>query len=712
MAILKTRSWQQLFMLVWTACSIAATVYFQFLQVPYLSKSKLLLTFIIFLGTAFLIYCLQQRMIGKFPSAQPSHQAHWAYLFSVFSSLVILAGFYDLLPDNQLLLPDHQLTICHEGQQNPAATASAVHIYDLQPQYGSTSLTAMQTTGQWHHDSDGLWLAKASTLPACAVWKGKTGSQFHLFMETGVNMGIITAQWDNGTKELIDLYRPAANKIEKFDYTFPIPFWNKATVFAAHSFSLAAIFYLILYLWLFAGSATPSTSRSNRNMHWLWYSLPMIAGWALVLLVLFPGLLSQDSITHWKQMATGDYNSLHSVLYTLCIWLLTRLWYSPAIVFIVQILALSLTFAWGLGILEKAGAPRWSLWMLSLLFTVFLPNALYVNTLWKDIPYSILILWLSISLTRLALQNSSRSISWLQSVSIGVALSALLLFRHNGLFVVMIVILLLFLIVWRDWQKPLVTACTFLLLTVLFNSPVSSALGVENYNKTSLIYFFHIAAHEAAGDGILLEEHEVLNTILPDAEQYYQCSTHNDIYEHPRLDHTQLSLADQQLRAITLRLFLHNPMVDFKHQICAGSLVWQVPPQTYTYLGPLNPNIGRWIVENNFGIAEDSKFPQMLPGIMKIIEFTQENPIAFRIFWRPALLLYLLLIVSGALLLRWKNWRTLIPAIPVLVHSFTLMAVELSHEYRFQYPLTLVALWSIGLIFITWRKGNNPETTP
>jgi len=85
---------------------------------------------------------------------------------------------------------------------------------------------------------------------------------------------------------------------------------------------------------------------------------------------------------------------------------------------------------------------------------------------------------------------------------------------------------------------------------------------------------------------------------------------------------------------------------------------------------------------------------------------------AFRILWRPAFLLYLLIIVYGALLLRWKNWQVLIIAAPVLVHSVTLLLVAFSHEYRYQYPLTLVALWSIGLIFITWRKGNNPETTP
>lgn len=707
MAILKTRSWQQWFMLVWSACSIAATMYFQFLQVPYLSKSKLLLTFIIFLGATFLIYCLH----GKFPSNQPSYQTKWVYWFSVFSSLVILAGFYDLLPDNQLLLPDHPLTICYEGQQNPAAGDSTVHIYDLQPQYGSVSLGSLQKTGQWYQSAEGLFLTDSSTLPACVLWKGKTGSQFHLFMETGMNMGSITVQWDTGSPEKIDLYRPVENKIENFEYTFPIPFWNKATVFAAYSFSLAGIFFFILHGWLSAGSATPSTPPSNRNMHWAWYSLPMVAGWALVLLVLFPGLLSQDSITHWKQMATGDYNSLHSVLYTLCIWLLMRLWHSPSIVFIVQILALSFTFAWGLDILSKAGAPRWSLWMLSLLFTVFLPNALYVNTLWKDIPYSILILWFTIFLAKLVLLNKKSTITWWHSVLLGAGLSALLLFRHNGLFVVLTVILLLFILRRREWKKHLATAFIFILLTALFNGPISTVLNVEKYNKTALIYFFHIAAHEAAGDDLLPDGHAVLNTILPDAEQYYTCITHNDIFEHPQLNQAQLSAANQKLGAIALRLFLQNPMVDFRHQICAGSLVWQVPPQTFTYLGPLSTQNNQWIYDNDFGIVEHSKLPRILPGIMKIIEFSQDNAVAFRIIWRPAFLLYLLFIVLAALLLRWKNWRILLIAAPVLVHSLTLMAVELSHEYRFQYPLTLVVLWSIGLLFVQWQKECQQKST-
>ena len=119
---------------------------------------------------------------------------------------------------------------------------------------------------------------------------------------------------------------------------------------------LAGFLFLLVSLFLSEITLKTRNPMQRRRGAWLLYALPMIVVWGIYLLTFFPGLMSQDSIDQWAQVVSAHFNDAHPVFHTLLIWLITRFWFSPAAVVVFQIIILSLTVAWGIGMLEQYGS--------------------------------------------------------------------------------------------------------------------------------------------------------------------------------------------------------------------------------------------------------------------------------------------------------------------------------------------------------------------
>ena len=197
----------------------------------------------------------------------------------------------------------------------------------------------------------------------------------------------------------------------------------------------------------------------------------MITVWGIYLLTFWPGMMSTDSNVQWQQVITGIFSDAHPVFHTLFIWLITRLWFTPAAVAIVQILSLSLTTAWGISLLDEQGLP-WAAWTLVALFALSPANGDMVIILWKDIPYSTSLFLLSLMILKIVFSQgkwlAKRSTwVWLALVSLCVAS-----FRHNGLPIPFLTLPILIL-VYKKWWKPLVSSLVlFFALYLLIHGPL------------------------------------------------------------------------------------------------------------------------------------------------------------------------------------------------------------------------------------------------
>ena len=68
--------------------------------------------------------------------------------------------------------------------------------------------------------------------------------------------------------------------------------------------------------------------------------------------------------------------------------------------------------------------------------------------------------------------------------------------------------------------------------------------------------------------------------------------------------------------------------------------------------------------------------------------------------YTPAFYLFLSIYCTGLLAFRRKNWKLILFLVPVVLQSLTLLLVNISQAYRYQYGVVLVGLISIGFLFL------------
>src|SRR5438046_3129803 len=105
-------------------------------------------------------------------------------------------------------------------------------------------------------------------------------------------------------------------------------------------------------------SVTIRSEEPTLMRAYLRYGSPALVIWSLYLAGLWPGILTEDSISQWADMLAFRFAGYQSPLQVLINGLLTRIVFSPAIIAAAQIIALSSAFAAVLRACERGGAPR------------------------------------------------------------------------------------------------------------------------------------------------------------------------------------------------------------------------------------------------------------------------------------------------------------------------------------------------------------------
>ncbi len=220
------------------------------------------------------------------------------------------------------------------------------------------------------------------------------------------------------------------------------------------------------------------------------------------------------------------------------------------------------------------------------------------------------------------------------------------------------------------------------------------------------IYLHHFGAHVNAGTPLTDEERSYFNSLAPLNQWKYYCCNVTPLYFDPAFDRSLFEAnRDKHLR-IFIDLLLRDPMVDVRHILCSSGLVWKLCNDC-SFLGPFILPDGpgfRWIEPNDLGVVQAS----LLPG--------QVNPVAgwlvasslppwFALVWSPAF--YLMLGSLGVLLyaLWLRRWKLLLIGLPLGVQSGVLFLINISNDFRYQYGVYLIGLYSLGLLLICLNRG-------
>jgi hypothetical protein len=431
------------------------------------------------------------------------------------------------------------------------------------------------------------------------------------------------------------------------------------------------------------------------------YAGPCLLVWSLYFLAFFPGMMSRDSLDQWQEVVTFCFNDWHPAIVSFCYWLLTRIWFSPAIICLAQLITLASAVAYGLTKLQQRGAPQWLLLALTAGISLFPLHGFYVNTLFKDVPFGIAVFVLSVYAVEIV---ESRG-KWLQSnrnvFCLALALACVWLIRHNGLLTSLLTIASLF-IFYFPYRKRLAAAalCCFGLVYAV-KGPLYSAIHVQGKVYALEILLTHqIGAMLHDGAQLSSAEKQVLEKVQPLSvweKEYNPFSSDNLVFN----DHFNYTyLAQPGARAAYVQTWFalakRYPTSLLRHQLKVSELVWRLDHQEGSFTYAVHPLIDA----NDAGLATKSLSPLLHKIIMRVYYSTFYKTFFRIILYRPAFYIYLI-ILSGILTVSVTRNRNYLVALAPIASIIVGVALTIPVQHvRYLYPCFLVAPLLVGNLLL------------
>lgn len=482
-------------------------------------------------------------------------------------------------------------------------------------------------------------------------------------------------------------------------------------------FAAGMAFILMLKFWLRlkqTGLETPTrTGDWRRNLTTvLLYALPGLLVWNIFLYAYWPGILTPDSYATWLQITGHGFDDWVPVSFTLLVWLLTRLWYTPAIVCLFLICTLSLFWGGCMTFFENQGLPRKHLFPLSIGFALLPSNPIMLITIWKDIPYTIVNLALVYLLGLIWLSQGE----WLRyrrnQVLLGIVLALPFLFRHNGLLILGLVPLVLLISYWNRWKTILLSTVLAVVIVVVLRDGLELGLLQAKPNPASVMYVVpiqHISAvvHEI-GAPYNAEQKEVLKKIAPiDAwrDSYNPLYADNltkpwGVMNDPQvLD--KITNNKEKLFAIFLNFTRRYPLIVLKSEINLTRLVWEITAND-EYMNnnfdfvltstPADPPLDASLFMHP---RLDSPSKEALDTYLR---YSNTDRFLYAIFWKGGFYLFLTLMFTIVYILR-HDGKFFLLAVPTLANAASLVISIPVQNFRYIYPIVgctfLIALFGL-----------------
>lgn len=238
-----------------------------------------------------------------------------------------------------------------------------------------------------------------------------------------------------------------------------------------------------------AGAAETGAGRA-RWSRWLLCTGLLFLCWLPALFSLFPGAFSYDALEEWKQVQQWSLTSHHPVAHVLLLGGLVEGFFhltgsyntGIAVYSVLQMLVLAGVFASTIHFMEEFGLPRgWRI--ASLLFYAFSPVAqLFSICATKDVFFTGAELIFFLYTVRLAV-NGEMPADRKRMVLFGLSALCTMIFRNNGVYIVLCTLAVLAFFLRRTLRKYLKNWILFLLVILvpylLYIGPVYQALDVE-----------------------------------------------------------------------------------------------------------------------------------------------------------------------------------------------------------------------------------------
>ena len=425
----------------------------------------------------------------------------------------------------------------------------------------------------------------------------------------------------------------------------------------------------------------------------------LFLGMVPFLLTNYPGIMTPDSLSQYRQAAgMSAYNDHHPWMHTLLIHFFYKIGYGItgdtylgiACYTVAQMLlvAVSVSYVWSA--LYETGLKKIYCIIGMVLFVVCPYNLIYGVTMWKDIPFSMAVIVLVVTLFRLyCFMQEKMSVKQMTRdwILYGVCGFFMCMLRHNGFYAFLAMMLLLVVVFYRQWKIFVPVTVVVLIMCFVIKGPVMNAAGVE---PGRFAYKVCIPLQQIARvitDGCELTEKEIaliekINTIDYIPENYQRGGADPMFAWVIYGDEKYLVDHQGEYLKLWISVGLRYPW----------KYIQAFLDQTKGYWYPMDPEqvVFFGITENEDGLISQPilkgpaviKFHELLTKLYTIFPVYGILYSMGGMFWSFLLLM--------AIALRNRSYGALIAGIPLLLLTLTLfVAVPLVADIRYAYPMLI-----------------------
>ena len=420
----------------------------------------------------------------------------------------------------------------------------------------------------------------------------------------------------------------------------------------------------------------------------------MIFFLTIVLLSFWRGIFTIDSDVQWWQIEKNNITNNHPFFSTFFWWLLTRIWYSPTVLLIFQMILLSLI--WTFICYSLKNQKNYNKMIIYTIFICFVPIIFFYSiTAWKDIIYSYMLLFVAIMIYNGI--NKDFDYSYWNLFAIDFALAFVWSYRYNGIITSILILVTLVIVLGKhkiNIKKVILFIVMFILILGVFKIPekIMCHPQINQSGNDIAIYILASLVKENQIDNE--EDRNIINQIYPidKLKEEYDPYVVNPISVSEYYNREIGQKHSKDIIRILVKYTIKHPFTVIKHYLKADNLLIGLSfGDGYVYIYQFD----YWETKysGNFDGMVQPIFKQGYNFYLKLINMTTSN-IILRKFYLPAYALYGSIILIVLYARRIKEKRMLLILIPMVFNTMSLLPINIAQDLRYVYInyLTLIML--------------------
>lgn len=399
-----------------------------------------------------------------------------------------------------------------------------------------------------------------------------------------------------------------------------------------------------------------------------------------------PGITSPDSVACMLTQEIWHSSDWYPAFYRMIIRAILWVWNSTYAVILVQ------HFFWVYVCLElllylrKKGLRDSVLICIAIFMGFNAGNYLQVNTIWKDIPYTLSLFWALILLAKLSIDFDGYRRKWYLYFELVTAMTGIFLYRQNG--IVPYLLIAAFALIFLRKNKRVLAAISISAALIFFvKGPVYGYFDIQSVTSGMYIGLSQdILGVYYSGGEVSKETLQMIN-VMTDYD--------NDGYSYNATYATQSYDLDVTIPVFIkgyLDTFLKNPVIMTRAVIARQDLLWDIFQGEDALLGCVNYQD----TADGFGVWNDwyppRKYVSLYPIAAAAGNCTANSQWISAIEWRCGLLTLLGLVSFAWMLMKGRIGKKIVLISPILGQMLSLVLSTGWSDFRFFWPCNLLNL--------------------